>query len=146
MAYIQKIIIERLKVLIRKEIRTHWRTKNDEDRNIRGDVAECKDRLTKLEKKAETECENMGANLFDCIRASETTLKALQKKLGVSQKELAVLLDTNPATVNRWEAGKVKLSRKSCAKIAKLRSLSKSEAQQTLREKTKIDMANEKQN
>jgi len=143
MAYIQKIIVERIKVLIRREIKKHWRSQSDESHTMKGDLAECKNRLSSLEKNVEAECKNMVAYWFDCMRSSGTTLKALQKKLGVSQKELAVLLDSNPETVNRWESGKVKLSRKSCEKIAKIRSLSKSEAQQMLKEKEGLDPMNE---
>ena len=50
-------------------------------------------------------------------------------------KELAILPDTNPATVNRRESGSVRLSRKSCEKFAKIRSLSASEAHRVLPEK-----------
>ena len=77
--------------------------------------------------------EKKQGNIFLCrMRISRTTLKALRKRLAISQKELAILLDANPATVNRWESGRVRLSRKSCEKVAKIRFLSKIEVKKLL--------------
>ena len=94
-----------------------------------------KKRLSKLESDISEGDENTIFRWLDHMRTHGATLKALRKKLAISQKELAILLDTNPATVNRWESGRVRLSRKSCEKIAKIRALSTSEAHQILREK-----------
>jgi|GEM_PF-2282058 len=146
MASIQTIIVERIKILIHSEIRKYFRRQKDERRNIKGDLIECKNRLSKLEKDAEAKCKNVIKRCFDHIRTNGTALKSLQKKLGLSQKELAILLDSDPATVNRWESGKVKLSRRSVEKIAKIHSLSKAEAQQILRQKGSLDFVNAEEN
>ena len=135
MVSIQKMIIERVRLYVRGEIKKYLRRQNDETRKIQGELAECKKRLSKLESDVNEGDENKISRWLDRVRTSGTTLKALRKKLSISQTELAILLDTNPATVNRWESGRVRLSRKSCEKIAKIRSLSVSEAHQILQEK-----------
>lgn len=135
MASIQKIIVERVQLYIRSEIKKHLRLQNDEGRKMKGDLAECKRRLSELEKNVEEKREEIVGHWFDRMRTSGESLTALRRRLEVSQTELALLLDSNPATVNRWESGKVKLSRKSCEKIIKFRSLSKSEVQRLLEKK-----------
>ena len=135
MVSIQKMIIERVRLYVRGEIKKYLRRQNDETRKIQGELAECKKRLSKLESDVSERDENKISRWLDRVRTSGTTLKALRKKLSISQTELAILLDTNPATVNRWESGRVRLSRKSCEKIAKIRALSTSEAYQILQEK-----------
>jgi transcriptional regulator with XRE-family HTH domain len=91
--------------------------------------------LLRLEKYADEESEKAIAHCLERLRTNGAMLKTLRKKLGISQIELALLLDSNPATINRWESGKVKLSRKSCEKIIKIRSLSVTEARRALQEK-----------
>lgn len=130
MASIQKIIIERLLALVRMEIKKYIRF--DTHNRLKVDLAECRKRLYKLEKAAESQSEETFSIWLTRMRTNGKSLKALRKKLAISQKELAILLDANPATVNRWESGRVKLSRKSCEKIAKIRSLSKIEAKKIL--------------
>ena len=135
MISIQKMIIERVRLYVRGEIKKYLRRQNDETRKIQGELAECKKRLSKLESDVNEGDENKISRWLDRVRTSGTTLKALRKKLSISQTELAILLDTNPATVNRWESGRVRLSRKSCEKIAKIHALNASEAHHILQEK-----------
>ncbi|MDD4817980.1 MAG: helix-turn-helix transcriptional regulator [Victivallaceae bacterium] len=135
MISIQKIIVERVLSLVRHEIKRYVRLRNDEIRKMQGELSECKRRLLKLEKYVEEESEKTIAHWVERVQTNGATLKTLRKKLGITQTELAILLDTNPATVNRWESGRVRLSRKSCEKIAKIRALSTSEAYQILQEK-----------
>lgn len=130
MASIQKIIIERLLALVRMEIKKYIRF--DTHNRLKVDLAECRKRLLKLEKAAESQDAETFSIWLTRMRTNGKSLKALRKKLAISQKELAILLDANPATVNRWESGRVKLSRKSCEKVAKIRSLSKIEAKKIL--------------
>jgi len=135
MASIQRIITERIQRLVHNEILRHFRQQNAESRQMRTDLADCKRRLSKLEKIAEEKDDEIIVRWVTQMRANGATLKTFRKKLGISQTDLSILLDTNPATVNRWESGRVRLSRKSCQKIAKIRSLSASEAHQILQEK-----------
>lgn len=135
MVSIQKMIIERVQLYVRGEIKKYLRRQNEETRKIQGELAECKKRLSRLESDVSERDENKISCWLDRIRTSGATLKALRKKLSISQTELAILLDTNPATVNRWESGRVRLSRKSCEKIAKVHSMSASEAHRILQEK-----------
>ena len=135
MASIQNIITERIQRLVHNEILKHFRQQNAESRQMRTDLADCKRRLSKLEKIAEEKDDEIIARWFAQMRANGATLKAFRKKLGISQTDLSILLNSNPATINRWESGKVKLSRKSCEKIAKVHSMSASEAHRILQEK-----------
>lgn len=66
------------------------------------------------------------------MHAHGATLKALRKKLAISKEEPDILLDTNPATVNRRESWKVQISRKFRVMGAKIRSLSISEARRVI--------------
>jgi len=139
MASIQKIIIERLLALVRMEIKKYIRF--DAHNRLKVDLAECQKRLLKLEKAAESQGEETFSIWLTRMRTNGKSLKTLRKKLAISQKELAILLDTNPATVNRWESGRVKLSRKSCEKVAKIRSFSKLEIQKILKRKEGLAMS-----
>ena len=134
MISIQKIIVERVLSLVRHEIKRYVRLQNDEIRKIQVELSECKKRLSRLEKNI-NDGENTAGHWCDLIRTNGSMLKTFRKKLGISQTELALLLDTNPATVNRWESGRVRLSRRSCGKVAKIRFMSKSEVRQALKEK-----------
>jgi DNA-binding transcriptional regulator YiaG len=102
---------------------------------MRTDLADCKRRLSKLEKIVEEKDDEIITRWVAQMRANGATLKTFRKKLGISQTDLSILLDTNPATVNRWESGRVRLSRKSCEKIAKIHALNASEAHHILQEK-----------
>lgn len=46
-----------------------------------------------------------------CNNSAMESVKALRKKLGLSQDAFAVLLGVAPYTVRRWESGKSKPSR-----------------------------------
>lgn len=129
------MIVERIQLYVRNEIKKYLRRQNDETSKIQGELTECKKRLSKLESDISEGDENTIFRWLDRMRNSGATLKTLRKKLGISQTELAILLDTNPATVNRWESGRVRLSRKSCEKIARIRSLNAAEAHRALQEK-----------
>jgi len=135
MASIQRIITERIQRLVHNEILRHFRQQNSESRQMRTELADCKRRLSKLEKIVEEKDDEIIVRWVTQMRANGATLKALRKKLGISQTDLSILLDTNPATVNRWESGRVRLSRKSCEKIAKIHALNASEAHHILQEK-----------
>ena len=132
---IQKIIVERVQLYIRREIKKHLRLRDEETRRMEGDLADCKRRLSKLEKIVEEKDDEIIVRWVTQMRANGATLKALRKKLGISQTDLSILLNSNPATINRWESGKVKLSQKSCEKIAKIHALNASEAHHILQEK-----------
>ena len=144
MASIQNIITERIQRLVHNEILRHFRQQNAESRQMRTDLADCKRRLSKLEKIAEEKDDEIIARWFAQMRANGATLKAFRKKLGISQTDLSILLNSNPATINRWESGKVKLSQKSCERIAKIRSLGKLEVQQLLQDKKMWAALNQK--
>lgn len=49
MASIQKMIVERVQLYVRNEIKKCLRRQNDETRKIQGELTECKKRLSKLE-------------------------------------------------------------------------------------------------
>jgi len=141
MVSIQKMIVERVQLYIRNEIKKYLRWHNDETSKMHRELVECKKRLSKLEGNVKEGDENKISHWLDHMRTNGTTLKALRKKLAISQKQLAILLGTNPATVNRWESGRVKLSRKSYEKVANIRSLSKSEVKKLLATKRILNSA-----
>ena len=60
-------------------------------------------------------------------RFTKRTLPAIRKKFGLTQKDLAKLLEVSPLTVSSWEQEKAKPRAKSLAKIIALRSMTQKE-------------------
>ncbi len=69
-------------------------------------------------------------------RFSPRLIKTLRKKLGVTQKELAILIGITVGAVASWEAGKFIPKADKKATLAALRKLGRSEAKRLLEERT----------
>lgn len=63
-------------------------------------------------------------------------IKSLRKKLGISQKALATLIDVTPWAIVSWEKGKFKPRKDRINKLAELAEKNKEEIMRLLSEKT----------
>lgn len=84
----------------------------------------------KLKRKVRTVTEKAADK--EQVRLSPKLLKALRKRLGISQADLAVLTDVSLGAVSQWETGRVNPSPEKKVKIAGLRKFGKREIQQIL--------------
>lgn len=66
---------------------------------------------------------------------SPRQIRSLRKKIGISQKELGVLVGVNRATVNLWESGKFKPKEEKAGRLAILARVNKEAARKMLAEK-----------
>ena len=71
------------------------------------------------------------------FRITGDTLKRIRKRLKINQRVLALLLEANHVTVNRWERGKDKPGLKAKAKIARIRDMKTKDAEALVKEKTR---------
>jgi DNA-binding transcriptional regulator YiaG len=68
-------------------------------------------------------------------RFSPRLIKTLRKKLGISQKELAILLGVSIGAAHQWESGKFTPKPEKKAALAALRKLGRTEVKKLLEEK-----------
>lgn len=136
---IQKSIEDKVRTLIRGEISRNLRYLRNQNQVMKEELIECRSRLAHLEKIADVRNEKTIEQWLERTRQNGATLKALQQRLGITQKGLALLLETDPATVSRWATGKVKLSHKSSEKLAAICNLTKIEVRRQLDERGKME-------
>ncbi|NQT86867.1 helix-turn-helix domain-containing protein [bacterium] len=72
------------------------------------------------------------ADAAQAARLSPGLIKKLRKKLGVTQSQLAALLDSSPSTVAFWEQGRTRPKAATKARIVALRSLGRRDVEQML--------------
>ena len=73
MISIQKMIVERIQLYVRNEIKKYLRRQNDETSKIQGELTECKKRLSKLESDISEGDENTIFRWLDRMRNSGAT-------------------------------------------------------------------------
>ena len=120
-------------------------TKLKEDlKQVKGRVRDLDKQVKGLKKQLESEqlkrkVKKVTAKAADQeqVRLSPKLIKALRKRLGISQADLAVLAEVSLGAVSQWETGKVSPSAEKKAKIAGLRKLGKREVQRILASKKK---------
>jgi len=71
-------------------------------------------------------------------RLSPRLIKTLRKKLGITQKELAILVGVTLSAAQKWELGKVNPKAGKKAAFAALRKLGRTEVKKLLKAKTGI--------
>jgi DNA-binding transcriptional regulator YiaG len=97
------------------------------------------------EKRAEAPLAPAAEEEVQQARFTRRTLPALRKKLGLSQQELAHLLEVAAITVSSWERGKKRPTGGNWAKIVALREMSQEEVKEALgRESAPAAMSPEK--
>lgn len=130
---IQEEIENEVRTLVRGEISRHLRHLRNQNRVLKEELMECRNRIAHLEKIADVRNERTIEQWLERTRQNGAALKTLQQRFGITQKELASLLGIDPATVNRWISGKVRLSRKSSEKLVALSNMTKAEVRHNLK-------------
>jgi DNA-binding transcriptional regulator YiaG len=123
--------------LSRKEIRSQIEPLRKANASYRRDIAELKRQVALLQRQiasasrgrpnvAESSVENKP------MRFVAKGLRSLRTRLGLSAADFAKLVNVSAQSIYNWETGKAEPRKKQVAALAKLRTLSKEEAQTRL--------------
>ena len=136
--------------LAKKQAREMTQKFNKDIKQLKGRLTGLTKEVKKLQKQLESErlkqkVKRVTAKAADKdhVRLSAKQIKTLRKRLGISQKELAVLAGVSFAAVSHWEAGKTKPSEEKKAKVAGLRNLGKREVKKILSTAKKSEQGSE---
>ena len=139
MPNLAKVLKDEIQRLARKEIRAATATLRKDNAALKRAIADHKRRLATLEMDNRRLLSHMQKARKGSIRASDeeiqkaritaNVIRGMRDKFGLSQAELALLLDVNPQTVYQWEHRGGRLSFRGDAKaaIVQLRKLTASE-------------------
>ncbi len=139
MPNLAKVLKDEIQRLARKEIRAATATLRKDNAALKRAIADHKRRLATLEMDNRRLLSHMQKARKGSIRASDeeiqkaritaNVIRGMRDKYGLSQAELALLLDVNPQTVYQWEHREGRLSFRGDAKaaIVQLRKLTASE-------------------
>jgi DNA-binding transcriptional regulator YiaG len=139
MPNIAAVIKEEIARVARKQIRAETEHLKKQVAQHRSQIAELKRRLTAAEKQshktdraaaavAPTQAEGESSSL----RFRAAGFAAHRARLGLSAREMGLLLGASPLSVYKWEQGKVKPRAAQLASIAQVRKLGKREAAEKL--------------
>jgi DNA-binding transcriptional regulator YiaG len=127
--------------LSRKEIRAAVEPVRRDVRELRRTVRALSRTVEDLEKELKAARKAQGSSAAPLAappaevskaRLSPGLIKKLRKKLGITQQELAALLDASPSTVAFWEQGRTKPKAETKARIVALRKLGRRDVKQLL--------------
>jgi hypothetical protein len=123
----------------RKEMRGEVQQLRKQGSQYRSQIAGLKRRLASLEKQLKNarrggaaQPDSVGAAGGNPIRFSATGLAKQRQRLGLSAREIALLLNVSSLSVYKWESGKTRPRPKQLTSIAQLRSLGRREARERL--------------
>lgn len=141
---IARVLKEEIQRLARKEVKATTTALRKDNAVLKRVAADHKARIAKLERdnrslltdtaKRRSESLEVTDKEIDEARITAKMIRAMRSKLGLSQVELAKLLDVNSQTVYQWEHKEGRLSFRGNARAAvvALRKLNRKEAQQRL--------------
>ena len=141
---IGRVLKEEIQRLARKEVKAATVALRKDNALLKRVAADHKRRIAKLERenrslltdamKRRRESLEVTGKEIDEARITAKMIRAMRSKLGLSQVELAKLLDVNSQTVYQWEHKEGRLSFRGNAKAAliAIRKLNRQEAQQRL--------------
>jgi DNA-binding transcriptional regulator YiaG len=140
MPNIGTLLKQEISRLCRREIRREVGTVKKASAAYRHDIAELKRQVTALERKSTvlakrtaTAVGNAPATLPDRpVRFVAKGLRSLRTRLGLSAKQLSLLLGVSEQSVYNWETKKATPRKEQLAAIIGMRNLGKREAQQRL--------------
>jgi DNA-binding transcriptional regulator YiaG len=123
----------------RKEVRGQVQQLRKHGSQYRLQIAALKRRVASLEKQLKNarrggaaQPDSAGAPDAKSIRFSATGLAKQRQRLGLSAREIALLLNVSSLSVYKWETGKTRPRPKQLPSIAELRSLGRREARERL--------------
>ncbi len=144
MPNLAKVLKEEIQRLARKETKAAVATLCSDNTTLKRTIAELKRRIATLERDSRRLLTYMQKSREVSVKASDKEIQqsritakmilGLRDKFGLSQVELALLLDVNPQTVYQWEHKEGRLSFRGHAKAAiiELRKLTASEVESRL--------------
>ena len=140
MANIGTLLKQEISRLCRREIRSEVETVRKASAAYRRDIAALKRQVHALERKSSVLAkrtaavvDNVPATLPDRpVRFVAKGLRSLRARLGLSAKQLSVLLGVSEQSVYNWETKKATPRKEQLAAIISMRDLGKREAQQRL--------------
>lgn len=136
MPNIASVLKDEIARIARRELRSETESTQKAVAGYRHQIAEMKRRIAALEREvarlrkgqgrsaAPAEPEENGKSL----RFRAGGFKAHRERLGLSAREVGLLLDASPLSVYKWETGKARPRDKHLAAIATLRKMGKREA------------------
>jgi DNA-binding transcriptional regulator YiaG len=127
--------------LARKELKGGLATLQKTSAAHRHEIAELKRRISDLERRLNGLSQAQSKRRLEAVDAQDVKLRFRsegfaqhRKRLGLSAREMGMLLNASALSVYKWEAGKSKPQAKHLAAIAAIRSIGKREATRRLEE------------
>jgi len=144
MSKIDQLIKERIQQTVRREIKKATEPVRTLARELGRDVRNLQRRVATLERsinplvadatKQKAQLDVMPDELTG-VRISGSLIKKLRKRLGITQTELANLLNVSLSTIGLWESGKIRPKKQKVASMVALRKLGRRDVQKILDEK-----------
>lgn len=140
MVNIQKLFNEEIRRLAKKEIKTAADPLRKQIIVLKQQVRQQKELITKLSKAPKSEASNTVTAEESAveptvkIRMTNIRIRKIRILLGLTQEQMAQLLETSHSSVVNWESGKVKPRRAMQEKIVALGKIGKRELQKRLGE------------
>ena len=140
MADVGKVLRDEMARLAKREIRAQTQPLTKQVRDLRRTVRDQRRRIEKLESEIARKQDRVGdgrivAEVYEedlDIRISPASIRRHRERLGISQREVALLLDVSTLTVSNWETGKTAPRGQNRVGIAEMRRLGVREAQERL--------------
>ncbi len=142
MAKIESILKSEIIRLAKHEVRSVFRPLKKEVWGMKSKLSNLIKNFTVLDRLAKEVVKTKGRAKLEAspeeVRVSRLTaerISALRKKLGISQREMGILVGATIAAVASWEKGKFKPRGEKKAALVALRNMKKREVKNLLREK-----------
>ena len=135
MSNFNEVFKEEVFRLARKEIRRSMETLKKSNASLRSDVSQLRQRINDLEKQLNRAQKPSVAKVKvegPRLRYSAKGLISMRKRLGISQTDMATLLEVSQNTIHNWEAEKTSPRRSQLVRIAELRGKGKREVTKLL--------------
>lgn len=138
MANIQKILSEEIRRLAKKEIKSAAEPLRKQVTALKQQIRQQKELITKLSTppktgaSADTAVKESADEPKVKIRMTSARFKKIRLQLGITQVQMAQLLETSHSSIVNWENGKAKPRLPMCEKIIALGKIGKRELQKRL--------------
>ena len=138
MPNLNQIFREEISRLARREVKQIVEPLQKQIRDLRGKVQEQRRELKKLEKELAGKADKerviapRTVSEEDDVRIHKGSVKKHRERMGISQREMALLLDVSPLTISNWETDKSSPSGENRLAFAELRGMGVREVWQRL--------------
>lgn len=144
MSNIASVLKEEISRIARKEVRAETEKLKKASAQYRSDIAGLKRRIAELEKQVSRLVKQADKNApapsvpaeEAKVRFSAKNLIAQRRRLGLSAPMLGTLIGVSPQSIYNWESGTTRPRREQINLIAALKTISKEQVQEHLRQRT----------